>query len=75
MMAGSGDLLTGCGRLDDRNRDSNREAARYSFTRGQLIDALTRLEAHVATSGPMAGKIIAESMADALIEALSGEAG
>lgn len=42
----------------------------YSFTRGQLVDALTHLEVRVAVSGPAAGKILAESMADALIEAL-----
>jgi hypothetical protein len=42
----------------------------YQFTRGQLIDALTRLEMHVALSGPAAGKILADSMADAIIEAL-----
>ena len=43
---------------------------RYSFTRDQLIDALTRLETHVLVSGPAAGMINAESMADAIIEAL-----
>ena len=42
----------------------------YSFTRAQLIDALACLEVRVATSGPIAGKILAESMADAIIEAL-----
>jgi len=43
---------------------------RYSFTRAELIDALTRLETHVLISGPAAGMINAESMADAIIEAL-----
>jgi hypothetical protein len=44
---------------------------RYSFTRDQLIDALTRLEAYPATAGPGQRVFInAESMADALIEAL-----
>lgn len=42
----------------------------YSFTRTQLIDAIAGLEVHVATSGPAAGKVLAESMADAIIEAL-----
>ena len=45
---------------------------RYSFTRDELIDALTHLEVTVPTSGPLAGKVLAESMADALIEALDG---
>jgi hypothetical protein len=45
-------------------------APRYSFTRDQLIDALTRLDVSVRVSGPAAGMINAESMADALIEAL-----
>ena len=42
----------------------------YSFTRAQLVDALTRLETHVLISGPAAGMINAESMADAIIGAL-----
>lgn len=42
----------------------------YSFTRDQLIHALTRLEVHVLPSGPMAGKMVADWFADALIEAL-----
>ncbi len=46
---------------------------RWSFTRDELIDALSRLEARVPTSGPLAGKILAESMADAIIEALTGK--
>jgi hypothetical protein len=51
---------------------SDREAGYrfYSFTRAQLIDAIATLEVHVATSGPAAGKILAESMADAIIGAL-----
>ncbi len=44
--------------------------ATFTATRDQLIDALTRLEVRVLTSGPAAGKVIAESMADAIIEAL-----
>ena len=51
-------------------RDREAGCRVYAFTRGQLIEALTRLEAHVAVSGPAAGKILADSMADALIEAL-----
>jgi hypothetical protein len=42
----------------------------YAFTRDELIEAISRLEAHVAVSGPAAGKILADSMADAIIEAL-----
>ena len=45
---------------------------RYSFTRDTLTDALTHLEVSVPVSGPDTGKINAESMADALIEALGG---
>ena len=44
---------------------------RYSFTRAELIEALTRLEAYPATAGPgQRTFIVAESMADAIIEAL-----
>jgi hypothetical protein len=39
-------------------------------TREQLVDALARIELRITTTGPMAWKINAESMADALIEAL-----
>jgi hypothetical protein len=46
------------------------EGLYYSFTRDELIDAISTLEAHVATSGPLAGKILADSMADAIIGAL-----
>lgn len=42
----------------------------HSFTRDRLIDALTRLDARVPVSGPAAGLVNAESMADAIIEAL-----
>ena len=48
--------------------------ARYSFTRAQLIDALTRLEAYPATAGPgQRTFVVAESMADAIIEAMETE--
>lgn len=50
------------------------EGVYYSFTRDELIDALTHLEITVATSGPIAGKILADSMADALIRALGSGA-
>jgi hypothetical protein len=40
------------------------------FTRDSLVDALTRLEVKVQLTGPIAGMINAESMADAIIEAL-----
>ena len=42
----------------------------YSFTRDRLVDVLARLEAIVSASGPEAGMINAESMADAIIGAL-----
>jgi hypothetical protein len=42
----------------------------YTFTRDQLVDALTCLKVNVKTSGPAAGLVNAESMADAIIEAL-----
>jgi hypothetical protein len=40
------------------------------FTRDALADALTRLEIKVQLTGPIAGMINAESMADVIIEAL-----
>jgi hypothetical protein len=42
------------------------------FTRDSLVDALTRLEIKVQLTGPIAGMINAESMADAIIRALGG---
>jgi hypothetical protein len=45
-----------------------------AFTRDALVNALTRLELRVQLTGPIAGMINAESMADAIIEAL-GEGG
>lgn len=42
--------------------------------REALIDVLCRIEGAVATAGPMKGRIIADSMADALLQGL-GEAG
>ena len=45
----------------------------YSFTRDRLIDVLCRLEAYPATlPGRDRPVLIAESMADAIIEALEG---
>ena len=45
---------------------------RWSFTRDQLIDAIAHLEAYPATAGPGQRVFIsAESMADAIIEALA----
>lgn len=41
-----------------------------AFTRDSLVDALTRLEVTVQLTGPVAGMVNAESMADAIIEAL-----
>jgi len=49
------------------------DPATFTATRDELIDALTRLDVRVLTSGPAAGKVCAESMADALIEALTGK--
>ena len=43
---------------------------KFSFTRDQLINALTRIQVR-----PVAGKVVAEWMADALIEVLSEEEG
>jgi hypothetical protein len=37
--------------------------------RERLADALTRIEVRVPATGPMAGKIVAEQMADAIIQA------
>ena len=45
----------------------------YTFTRDQLIEALTHLEARIPVSGPAAGLVDAESMADSIIEALETE--
>lgn len=45
------------------------------FTRDALADALTRLEVNVQLTGPIAGMINAESMADAIIEALGRTSG
>ena len=46
------------------------EPETITATRAELIDALTRLEVRIPAFGPAAGMINAESMADALIEAL-----
>lgn len=42
----------------------------HAFTREALTDALTRLEIKIQLTGPIAGMVNAESMADAIIEAL-----
>lgn len=42
-----------------------------TFTHGQLVDALTRLDVRVPVSGHAAGLISAESMADAIIRLLA----
>ena len=48
----------------------------WSFTRDQLVEALTHLEAYPASAGPGQRVFInAESMADALIEALEDDRG
>lgn len=59
-------------RSDDEAWERGKEDApqRYTFTRAQLIDALTRLEVRFLTEGPMAGKVVADQFADTLIEAL-----
>jgi hypothetical protein len=44
----------------------------WTFTRDQLIDAISHLEAYPATVGPgYRVFLVAESMADAIIEALA----
>ena len=59
---------------EDYGRDRELGRRLYSFTREQLIGALTRLEAYPATAGPgQRVPINAESMADALIEALEAD--
>ena len=63
-------------RADDAEWERQKEHAPrvYSFTRDQLIDALTRLEAYLATAGPgQRTFVVAESMADAIIEGLETE--
>ncbi len=47
----------------------------FTFTRAELIDALARLETRVMTTGPLAGKVLADSFADALIQALADRQG
>jgi hypothetical protein len=42
----------------------------HAFTRDGLVDALARLELRVPLIGPIAGKVSAGSMADAIIQAL-----
>jgi hypothetical protein len=49
--------------------------ATFTATRDELVDALTRLDVRVPVSGPAAGMINAESMADAIIEARRAAAG
>jgi hypothetical protein len=51
-------------------RHGDHVSAAYAFTRDQLVDAIACIELRVPQSGPMAGKIPAESMADAIITAL-----
>ncbi len=46
------------------------EPERYTFTRGQLIEAVSRLEAYPAKLKSGRVVIMAESVADAIIEAL-----
>jgi hypothetical protein len=59
-------------RSDDEEWERGKEDGpqRYTFTRAQLIDALTCLEVRFLTEGPMAGKVVADQFADTLIEAL-----
>ena len=42
----------------------------FTATRDQLVDAISCIELRVPLSGPMARKISAELLADAIIEAL-----
>ena len=52
-------------------QDEAATMAAFTATRDELADALTRLDVRVLVSGPAAGMINAESMADCIIEALS----
>lgn len=45
----------------------------FTATRAQLVDAIACLRVDVATSGPAKGLVLAESMADAIIEALADQ--
>lgn len=45
----------------------------FIVTRDQLVDAIACLKVNVATSGPAKGLVLAESMADAIIEALADQ--
>jgi hypothetical protein len=47
----------------------------HAFTREALTDALTRLEVKVQLTGPIAGMVNAEAMADAIIKALGHHEG
>lgn len=40
-------------------------------TRDDLVNALCNIELRVSLTGPMAGKVLAESMADAIITQLA----
>ena len=55
---------------EEYGRDREQGRRLHFFTRDQLTDALTHLDVRVALTGPIAGMINAESMADAIIEAL-----
>jgi hypothetical protein len=46
----------------------------WTITRSQLINALARITAEVPLSGPDAGKVNAESMADAILALLGAPA-
>lgn len=66
--------------LTDKGRDAVLSATYtppdgYTFTRDALVDALARIELRVALTGPVAGMILADSMADAIIEAMGYGAG
>ena len=63
-------------REDARDYGRAREAGLrfYRFTRPELIEAISRLEAYPVTAGPgQRSFIVADSMADAIIAVLEGE--
>jgi hypothetical protein len=48
----------------------------WTLTRSQLIDALANIEVrNVKTTGPMAGKVIADDLADAVLKQLPRDDG
>jgi hypothetical protein len=57
----------GPGLFPELPREAPRTEPGWTITRSQLINALARITAGVPLSGPDAGKVNAESMADAIL--------